>query len=381
MAIANNNIQPFFYSLGKKTVLWLSTINKYVVAEPLAAKIILQLTAGKTRQDIAKKIQTVSNISFDESLELIEQINRVWIENINKSTLEKAADNIDKTHPGNTVHSQKTYKINGVQFFVEYETSDAEWYNHPKFAHLEVSPTEKPHHQFRVEDSNGLLSLWVNGQNVGSWEKEYNHFLSGKFSMQIVQKIYDKKEEEWMGVFHAAGISNGKQCIMFFGDSGNGKSTLSALLMAAGFDVLSDDFLPVESKTGLVYRFPAALSIKKQAYDLVLSIYPEILNTSEYENSALNKIYRFLPPRNLALTCVPCKAIIHLKYDPKINFHIEKITPDAAFTRLVPDSWINQTPVNVGRFVKWFEQLKHYKLTYSNNEKMISTIKKMLDDE
>ena len=116
--------------------------------------------------------------------------------------------------------------------------------------------------------------------------------------MQILQKINNSEEEDWLGVFHAAGISNGKESLMFFGDSGNGKSTLSALLMANGLDVLSDDFLPVTSNPELVCRFPAALSIKKSAYALVSSAYTDLEHAEEHHSPLQDKTFRYLPPLN-----------------------------------------------------------------------------------
>lgn len=375
-----NKIQLHAFPLGKKTVLWIPNINKYVVAETLAVEIILQITAGNPLGKIAKQVCLKHDITSKDASKLVKEIREVWEKNTQVKSVERVSGSKKKL-PGSAVYSKKTYRINRIDFSAEYETAEAEWINHPKFAHLEVAHVNKPHHHFRVDDASNVLTLWVNGEHAGSWEKTDSHFLSGKFSMHIVQKIYGMEEERWMGVFHAAGISNGKQCVMFFGESGSGKSTLSTLLMAEGFDILSDDFLPVESKTGLVYRFPAALSIKKPAYDLVMSLYPELKHAEEYENPVFQKTYRFLSPKNQSLSGIPCKAVILVKYDPQIEFQFEKMEAEDAFVPFVPDSWINRNEGNVERFVKWFGQREHYRLTYSNNEKMISTIKNMLNDE
>ena len=352
-----------------------------MIAEPIAAEIIIHLTNGLPLKEIVRQIQHDNDISEKDSYELVDQIREILKKNtVHEPSVNRIKSVVKKEHE-KTVYSIKIYKINQICFYVEYETADAEWYNHPKFEHLEIKPCEEYHHYFRVEDSGEIMTLWVNDENTGSWEKAENHFLSGKFSMQVIQKIYDKEEKEWMGVFHAAGISNGKECILFFGDSGNGKSTLSAILMANGFDVLSDDFLPVESETGLVYRFPAALSIKKQAYDIVMSFYPELANMGEYENLAFGKTYRYLPPQNTELNGVPCKAIVHVKYDSKVEFQLEKIKPEDAFIHLVPDSWIHNNEGNVQQFIHWFSQLDHYQLIYSNNEKMVSAVQQIMNSD
>jgi hypothetical protein len=369
------------FPVGEKVVLWIPYLNKYVLAGQLSADIIHQLTRGKSIQEIIARVISENEIPPEQAIEFVEQIRRIWEVNTAVTLPENELPKAAVQSKGKSVYSNKTYRINNIYFQAEYETADAEWINHPKFAYMEVEPVKNPHHHFRVEDDNNLLTLWVNGKHAGSWKKNENHFLSGRFSMQIVQKIYMKEEDQWMGVFHAAGISNGKNCILFFGESGNGKSTLSSLLMASGLDVLSDDFLPVESKTGLVYHFPAALSIKKQAYDLVMSYYPHLKYSGEYENPAFQKTYRFLPPETTVLEGVPCKAIVYIKYDPKVKFRMEKVVPEDSFVSFIPDSWIYPSKQNAKRFLEWFAGLEHYRLTYSNNKKMIETVKMILNSE
>ena len=67
-----------------------------------------------------------------------------------------------------------------------------------------------------------------NNQIVGSWDIGTQlHEFQGKFSMELMCSFYNKTEHDWMGVFHASTISKNNRSIMFTGDSGNGKSTLS----------------------------------------------------------------------------------------------------------------------------------------------------------
>lgn len=86
-----------------------------------------------------------------------------------------------------------------------------------------------------------------------------------------------------MAVLHAAGVSDGSKSLIFAGDSGAGKSTLAALLMSRGFEVLADDFLPVESRTGRICSFPAAISVKKK---LFICSSPTIRSWLEQRNTA-----------------------------------------------------------------------------------------------
>ncbi len=376
----NTKHQVLSFSLGSKEVLWLADGNKYLLAEPLAADVVLEISKGNPASVVSEHIAAKYDVEHHEASELVEQIETLLLKNKAATKNKATKHDLAQTESISAFYAKKKYRINQVLMEVEYESSDAEWYNHPKFAHLETESADTPDHHFRVRDSDGQLSLWVDGKHAGSWPKHDNHFLSGGFSMKVIEKMYRKEEKDWMGVFHAAGISNGRQCLLFFGESGNGKSTLSALCMAAGLDVLSDDFLPVESESRLVYRFPAALSIKKTAYDLLKKPYPEISNAKEFENPAFGKIFRFLPPKSIEATAVPCKAIIHVKYDPDTRFKLEETPAEDLFARLVPDSWINASAKNAENFISWFKGQRHFILCYSDNKKMTDAIKQLLDE-
>jgi len=62
--------------------------------------------------------------------------------------------------------------------------------------------------------------------------------------MELMCSFYNKNEHDWMGVFHASTISKNNHSVMFTGDSGNGKSTLVSILMANGYNVITDDTKP-----------------------------------------------------------------------------------------------------------------------------------------
>jgi len=376
----NNQKKLLSFSVGKKSVIWISTTNKYVVAEPLAAEILEAIQNGNPINQIVADCAVRYEISEEVARPLVMELAEQWKvlglpEPASRKNSEKSIRQKEIVP-----FSVKYYQINGVIFFVEYETLFAEQINHPKFGHLEVEASENFDHRFQVFDDGTEFSLWVNNKFIGKWKRTEGHFASGKFSMQVIEKIYGKDESQWIGVFHAAGISNGKNCAMFFGESGSGKSTLSALLMAAGFDVLSDDFLPVENESAQVFRFPAALSIKKKAYDLVTSLFPDLKNAEEHKNPELKKTFRYLAPENRTLDGVPCKALVMVKYDSSVDFQMVKLEADEALTHLIPDSWIHPSEANARKFVQWFTGLEHYRLTYSNNEKMVSAVNELLKE-
>jgi serine kinase of HPr protein (carbohydrate metabolism regulator) len=237
-------------------------------------------------------------------------------------------------------------------------------------------------HEIDVFIHHKYIFLYVNRKFIGAWSRKEIHFFQGKFSMEFIQKIHNKQENEWLGVFHASAVSNKEKAILFLGDSGNGKSTSLALLQANGFNCLADDFVPVDAKKQEVYSFPAAISIKKNSLQTLLPIYPELETSAEYNFKRLNKIVRYLKPNNLDFKAhLPCNDLVFIKYQKEAKLVYTKISNIEAFQQLVPDSWLSPIKENAEVFLNWFEKINCYQLTYSNNKEMIETVSKIFKND
>ena len=222
------------------------------------------------------------------------------------------------------------------------------------------------------------MHLFVNQQFIDAWYNQEVHYFQGKFSMELIQKIHQKDEKEWLGVFHASAVSDGKKSILFLGDSGNGKSTSLALLQANGFNCLADDFVPVTALDSEVYSFPAAISIKRNSLQTLLPFYPELETGSEYDLTSLNKIVRYLAPKNPDFKAhLPCESVVFIKYEKDSGLQVSSISKIDAFQQLVPDSWLSPIKENAAIFLDWFESLNCYQITYSDNEKMIGKVREL----
>ena len=200
--------------------------------------------------------------------------------------------------------------------------------------------------------------------------------------MEIIQIIHKKIEDQWLGVFHASAIGNGKKAVLFLGDSGNGKSTSLAILQANGFDCMADDFVPIDLKSQDVFSFPSAISIKKNSLDTLLPMYPELATTAEYHYKRLNKVVRYLKPNNLNnIQNLPCNELVFIKYEKGQSLDFREINKIEAFSKLVPDSWLSPKKHNVNVFLDWFSNVNCYQLTYSDNDQMTQTVTKLFDNE
>ncbi len=372
-------------SVEDKEIVWIKESNRYMLVEMPAYNVIKRLADGTGAKEVTAWCSRNYGLPEAESIQFVEGIQQLINEqSANKRMEHENNPSVHSPFPPINFFSQKFYKIAHFVFSAAYETKELEHLIHPKFAHLETTKQNSCSQYFQVFRHQEQLVLRVNEEIIGQWLPEEDHFLAGKFSMSVVNQVYGKLESDWMAVFHASAISQGNQCILFLGNSGSGKSTLSALLMAKGFNLLADDFVPVDAISKQVFHFPAAVSIKKNALNNLLPLFPELESASEYDFQEMDKIVRYLPPlpilKDQVLSCT-CKALVFVKYKKDSGFKLEKLPKDEAFSQLVPDSWLSPLPENASIFLDWFLELPCFRLTYSDNDKMVHAIEKLFQDD
>lgn len=375
--------QPdFLYkTVENKTITWFENSNEYLVLENTTADILKRLSKGISVKEIAEALAKKLAVPLDKTIDFILDLEKKIYEPKNNTKAALINDYRDIEVP-KSFNFIKFYKVNNVVFKVSFLSEKELAFVHPKFAHLVINNTSNFDYQFDVFIENNYIFLLVDKELIGAWSRNDIHFFQGKFSMQFIQKIHQKEEDEWMGVFHASAVSNGKKSMLFLGDSGNGKSTSLALLQANDFTCLADDFVPIDIDKKEVYSFPAAISIKKSSLETLLPIYPELATTAEYNFKRLNKIVRYLKPNNTNyFSHLPCNDLVFIKYEKNANLTCKKISKIDAFQQLIPDSWISPKKENAQIFLDWFDALNCYQLTYSNNEEMIKTVSKIFNNE
>lgn len=368
-----------FKSIEDKTIVWLSNRNEYLVLQNEAAAILEQLQQKKPIENIAEQVAIKLDTPIDDTKNFITRLKEDTLtDHKNKEQIEEVSQEVLPKH----FQFEKYYKINNLVFKVAFDNELELSYVHPKFAHLVVEKTENINCTFSVFTKGSNIYFYVDQAFIGGWTKEEIHFFQGKFSMELIQKIHGFKKNEWLGIFHASAVSNGKKALLFLGDSGNGKSTSLSLLQAHGFTCLADDFVPVNAKNQNVYSFPAAISIKKTSVPVLLPLYPELETSAEYHFKRLNKVVRYVKPNNSNYSSfLPCKSLIFIKYEKDSEIQVNKISKLTGFEQLVPDSWLSPEINNSRIFLDWFANLECYQITYSNNKKMIDTVTKLFADE
>ena len=376
LVLMNNMLER---KIENKKIVWFKNSNSYLVLEPIVAEIILKLKMEISLKEIEIWSFDKINAPKQAITEFVKDIYLLYKEN-NKLEKENESETKNYKTPNN-YYSQRLYEINNLVFNIQTENAYLERLIHPVFAHLETKSKKKIHYSYQVFEEKNSIVFLKNNVLIGKWNKKEAHVFQGKISMHILIDCYKKPEKNWMGVFHASAVSNNKEAMLFLGDSGNGKSTSLAILNANGFNCIADDFVPIDDKK-TIRTYPAAISIKKKSIEALLPFYPKLKNTEEHHLKKLNKIVRYLPPKNIDYDIkLKCKALVFIKYDSEVELDIKSISKIDAFQQLIPDSWISPIQKNASTFLDWFLELPCYQLTYFNNSKMIKTVSKIFNDD
>lgn len=367
--------------IESKSIVWFQNSNQYIVLEPLAARIAHDLHLKKNIEQIALQLEKDLTLPVKKGIDFITNVNRKIVIPNQKKKNEAPATNKGDFQKPNSFQFVKHYKINDKIIKTEFSNELELSLIHPKFAHLETISSNNIHFSFQIFSNSNCIHLVVDNEFIGSWNKENSHYFQGKFSMKIIEAVYEKSEDKWIGVFHASAIKKKEKSILILGDSGYGKSTSLALLQANGFDCVADDFVPVDQNKN-VYSFPAGISIKKKSLEVLLPHYPTLERLTEFHYEKANKTVRYLSPKTTyCRKPTPCNALVFIKYDKEVDFKFNTVSNIKAFESLIPDSWISSIPKNVSIFLDWFASLPCYQLTYSNNEKMINSVKQLFKNE
>ena len=359
-------------ALKEKFLIWFQQSNRYLVCDTVIHSMLEDLETGISPEALIKTIAQESELELNAIQDIVNNVVELRATYLNP--LDLIPQHTPK-HIPETFKIERFFKVNDTVFKVSYLSELETSYLDPKFEHLNIPYSNTFDYHFKVFNEADITYLVVNDQVINGWAYKDIHYFLGKFGMELIQGIYNKPVEEWMGVFHGSAISNQKGCALLLGDSGNGKSTALALLQAAGFHCIADDFIPIAAKDQLVYPLPAAISVKTTSVPYLLPLYPELKDTKEYHLKRLDKHVRYLNPNNFNTNHKgPAKALIFIKYKPESDLIVNEIPEDEALEQLIPDSWISSLEINAKAFMYWFSKLKYYQLTYSDNDKMIASV-------
>ncbi len=359
-------------------ILWFEKSNRYTVVDSTNYAILNRLIASNDITDFIAFLQTEYNFEETKALQVFKDLEQFLIDSNQESKTAPTKVSLELNE--GTKQLSKYYTFYGKTIQLKFNSEKVYNLIHPSLAHLESAKLNDVNTCFHLNYDDNILSIFKNRVFIGSFLKEHYNKFHGKFIMELICSIYSSEENDWLGLFHASTVSNDKEAIMCLGHSGNGKSTLSALLMASGLKLISDDLTPLKASDNHVYSYPGSISVKQGAFE-VLS--PLVTNFDALPSQFINNakgVVKYIPPHSI--TCAqhhPCTKIVLVHYKSGSFTQLKKLHLQDALHLLISDSWISPEPNNVKKIMSWLSSLTFYQLTYSNSKEAIAEFVDLFD--
>jgi len=350
-------------------IIWFKKSNKYIVLNDIINILLLN--------KLKPSLYPINNDFIREH-----QINSSKLKDINKdlenlvlecNSKKQEEENKKIDINNNFLKCQSSFKFNNRVIKILYENENLRNLIDPKFIHLKTQ--EKENLTFKVFEKNKKIYLFKEDLFLGGWGLSKMHEFQGKISMEITSFFHNMNDKDWSAVFHGSTLSYDNNSVMLTGGSGNGKSSLSTILMANNYSLVADDFSPMNNK-GVHYHFPSAISIKEGFYPTAQTLFKSFSKLKEYYINEIKGNVKYLPnnDQNSLRLFVKCNKVINVKFGKNFKNEIKLINKGIALQRILPDAWISKDRNHSIAFINWVKKSLFYDLTYSDNEEAVKLI-------
>ncbi len=351
--------------VNKQVIVWIKDVNRYIVLQQPAFDVFKKLSQNVELNEIASWFSKKHKIAVSESFQFVNEIN---------SKLKELGKNKQSDFPkrekvnfseliASKIFKSYNYKIFNNYFQFSYSSPWMMDMIHPGIAHLQTKSNPKGAIQFQLCQTKDELVLIVNKDKYFRWPLNQSEYFKGSVSLQLLNVVYNKTDEHWLGSFHAAAVTKNNSAVLISASSGSGKSTLSALLVAAGFNLISDDLVPISFNDMKLYSFPSAISVKEGAINTLIPDFPQLKNVKTQLNTTTGKESAYLVPNNENKPEIAkVKAILFPEYNPSIDFEWEKVDNISVLNNLLTESWIADREEVVEAFLDWYFNIPCYRV-------------------
>ena len=267
----------------------------------------------------------------------------------------------------------RNYQFGEKRFSITYGSPSVEAYIHLPFAHLEMETAGKPAIHLEVFPYCGRYALRMHTPQRRSFTADESPQIKRLLFVELASWLHDKTEKDWLSFVHASAVQKDGEVLLLSSASGSGKSTMAGLLMLNGFELFSDDFVPVGAADGLLYPFPAALCIKNDSVPLLqdMGLNPFVKNRIA-PLAYVKPLSDLIPSKPLAP-----RNLVFIKYRKGAGMKLTNVSVTEALQHFHQEAWVADTMEKAEMFLEWFTGLNFYSLEYDDNDLAIEALTKL----
>ena len=165
------------------------------------------------------------------------------------------------------------------------------------------------------------------------------------------------------------------------GGARSGKSTLAAALVAAGADLVTDDYAPLERASWLAWPVPYAPGIKRGSWRALRRHYPELQALAVPRLAGLHIRYLELDVARVAPLDrgLPAAALVFPRYQTGAGLAAQPMTAAEALAGLChARSLLDRQPQVLAETLRWVETMPAYRLAYGDLDDAIAWVRSLL---
>ena len=371
--------------IGNSNLVWFENSNSYVQLEEPAWYVVSKTARRCKPATIAKAVELRYCISASESQTFVNEI-LTEVEKLNRREVKiiepgQFSDNLNEYHfTPYTIHS---YLLGDKHVTFAFESRLFEHYIHPLISHLETGAVTGASPLFELFAHEQQVVFRFNGEVKGVWTLDETHLMKGLIFMVLINVMHGKTDSNWLMTVHASAITNKKKTILFSAPPGHGKTTIAALMQSKGYELISDDFVPIDNSIFNAWPFPIAMSVKQGSMEVLTPHFP-VLDEKKSTYISPEKSVRYLAPvdkLSSSKAAFPVHELVFIEYNTSIDFRFEKLDPIKGLKLLLDQAWIVPAPDNAMRLLELVPRISFFNLTYSDTEKALDAIAELFNHE
>lgn len=267
-------------------------------------------------------------------------------------------------------------EIHGIPVLLEYPEGGLENLCSDYFRNCPATTQPAQCHLY-ARHENDSWTICANGQVILSQLRDEQiglGFLHAARSLLYTKADYDI-------AFHAAMIADAEVGILLCAPREAGKSTLTASLIAHGFDLLTDEPALLNLDTNSVSSLCLPVSLKEGSWAVLRNAWPELADAAVHVRSDGVRL-RLLHPPQIYLSALP-RCLTHIvfpEYNPLSMTCVERLSPLRALCLLNDGGMILAKHIDRDKFEAFLRLIcitPSYAVRYTTLEEAIQIIHKI----
>lgn len=246
-----------------------------------------------------------------------------------------------------------------------------------------TAPCRRPDHEAAAVGSGPVLDACrVGGRYLlfqdGAHLLSTDNLMLARSEMLRRLVLAGHPDRAWMAVLHGAGVAGPDGAALLCGTSGAGKSTLTAMLLAAGLDLVTDDYAPLEVGSNRLWPVPFGLSVKEGSWGLLAPHFPAIAVTPVVRTRGRRQ--RYIRPPRMAGAPQHVRCLIFPLYRPGAPLERVRLRPGEALELCARSGgWYESSRDRLAELARWLERTPAYALSYGDGSAAVSAVRRLLD--